>query len=131
VSRLARVLSVILIAFALSSLVVYRLRLARSLRPADQNQPSKRLVEETRTIEGEIQSVDPGSRTLILMIDGEEVTLGFDDRTSFTESGRPVLPATIASGTPASVNYAQRRGKKWARRIELVSAKPPHASEAN
>jgi hypothetical protein len=130
VSNLIRVLSVILIAFALSSLVVYRLRLARTLRPSNQSQPATRLVEETRTIEGEIQAVDPGSGTLTLMNEGKEVTLGFDERTSITESGRPVQPASIVSGTPASVKYAQRGGKKWARRIELVPAEPPESSDA-
>lgn len=51
-SKLARILTGILIAFALSSLVVYRLRLASSLRTATQDQSATRLVEETRIIEG-------------------------------------------------------------------------------
>ena len=130
-SYLVRVLSAILIAFALSSLVLYRFRLARTLRTSSQSQPAASLVEETRTIDGEIQSVDAAARTFTLMSDGEEVTLGFDDRTSITESDHPVQPASIVSGTPASVKYAQRGGKKWARRIELVPAEPPESSDAN
>lgn len=130
VSNLARVLSVILIAFALSSLVVYRLRLSRSLSPAIQSKPATRLIEETQTIEGEIRAVDRDSRTLTLMNGGEQVTLGFDDRTSITESGRPVKPASIVSGTAASIKYAQRGGKKWARRIELAPAEPRGTSDA-
>lgn len=129
-SNLVRVLSVILIAFALSSLVLYRLRLSRTLRPSIQSHTATRLVEETRTIEGEIQAVDPGSRTLTLINDGQEVTVRFDERTSITESGHPVQPASIVSGALASVKYAQRGGKKWARRIELVSADPPESSDA-
>lgn len=128
-SNLVRVLSVILIAFALSSLVVYRLRLGRTLRPSFQSQPATRLVEETMTIEGEIQTVDPGSQTLTLMNDGQKVTVRFDDRTSITAYGHPVQPASIISGALASVKYAQRGGKKWARRIDLVPAEPPESSD--
>jgi hypothetical protein len=124
-----RNLSVILLAFALSSLIVYRLRLSSSLLPSTQDQPATRLVEETRIIEGEIQAIDEGSRTFTLMNEGEEVMLAFDERTSIIESGRPVQPASITSGTPATVKYAQRGGKKWARRIELVPAEPPDSSD--
>jgi hypothetical protein len=87
-------------------------------------------VEETRIIEGEIQTVDPGSRTFTLRNEGEEVMLAFDERTSILESGRPVQPASITSGTPATVKYTQRGGKKWARRIELAPAEPPDASDS-
>jgi len=129
VNKLVRNLSVILLAFALSSLIVYRLRLSGSLLPTTQDQPATRLVEETRIIEGEIQAIDEGSRTFTLMNEGEEVMLAFDERTSIIESGRPVQPASITSGTPATVKYAQRGGKKWARRIELVPAEPPDSSD--
>ena len=127
--KLVRNLSLILLAFALSSLIVYRLRLSSSLLPSTQDQPATRLVEETRIIEGEIQAIDEGSRTFTLMNEGEEVMLAFDERTSIIESGRPVQPASITSGTPATVKYAQRGGKKWARRIELVPAEPPDSSD--
>lgn len=129
VSSLVRALTVILIAFALSSLLVYRLRLARTLRPSTQSRPATRLVEETRIIEGEIQFVDSNSRTLTLVNDGQEVTLGFDERTSITESGRPVDPTSIVTGTSASVKCAQREGKTWARRIELIPDLPPGSSD--
>jgi hypothetical protein len=125
VSKLVRILSIILMAFALSSLLVYHLRLAGSLLPSNQDQQPTRLVEETRIIEGEIQAVDAESRTFTLMNEGQQVMLAFDERTSISESGRPVQPGSIALGTPATVKYAQRGGKKWARRIELVSADAP------
>ena len=80
-------------------------------------------------MEGDIQAVDPGLRTFTLMNAGQEVTFGFDDRTSFTESGRPVEPASIVSGTPAAVKYAQRGGKNWARRIELSPEQAPDSSD--
>jgi len=127
---LVRTLSIILIAFALSSLVVYRLRLSSTLPRSRQSTPAPGLVEETTIIEGEIQTVDPGSRTLTLLNEGEEVMLAFDERTSIVESGRPIKPASIASGTSATVKYAQRAGKKWARRIELAPAEPPDATDA-
>jgi hypothetical protein len=130
VSKLFRILSVILLCFALSSLVVYRLRLSSTLRQSNRDQSGTGLVEETSIIEGEIQTVDPGSRTLTLMNDGEEVMLAFDERTAIVESGKPVQPGAIATGTPATVKYAQRGGKKWARRIELVPAEPPESTDA-
>jgi hypothetical protein len=87
-------------------------------------------MEETRIVEGQIQGVDPSAQTLTLVNDGEEVMLAFDERTAILESGRPVQPASITSGTPAMVKYTQRGGKKWARRIELAPAEPPDASES-
>jgi len=129
VSKLVQILGIILIGFALSSFAVYRLRLASSLRIRTQNQSATRLAEETRIIDGQIQAIDPGSRTFTLSNDGNEVTLAFDERTSILESGRPVQPASITSGTPATVKYAQRGGKKWARRIELGRAEPLEPSD--
>ena len=129
-NKLVRILTVILIAFALSSLVVYRLRLSSTLHRSRQNQSTPGLVEETRIIEGEIQTVDAGSRTFTLVNESEEVMLAFDERTSILESGRPAQPASITSGTPATVKYTQRGGKKWARKIELAPAEPPESSDA-
>lgn len=129
-NKLARILTVILIAFALSSLLLYRLRLGSTLRPSRQSQATPNLVEETKTVEGQIQAVDPGTRTLTLVNDYEEVMLAFDERTAILESGRPVQPASITSGTPATVKYTQRGAKKWARRIELAPAEPPDASDS-
>jgi hypothetical protein len=87
-------------------------------------------VEETTTVEGEIQTIDPGSKTFTLVNESEQMMLAFDERTSILESGRPVQPASITSGTPATVKYAQRGGKKWARRIELAPAEPPDPSDS-
>lgn len=129
-TRLARILGAILIAFALSSLVVYRLRLSSTLRGSRQNPSAPRLVEETTTVEGEIQAIDPRSKTFTLVNESEQVMLAFDERTSILESGRPVQPASITSGTPATVKYAQRGGKKWARRIELAPAEPADPSDS-
>jgi hypothetical protein len=130
VSKLVRILGVILIAFSLSSLVVYRLRLRSTLRPSRQNQAAPILAEETKVVEGQIQAVDAGAQTFTLVNDGGEVMLAFDERTSILESGKPVQPASITSGTPATVKYTQRGGRKWARKIELVPAEPPDGSDS-
>jgi hypothetical protein len=88
------------------------------------------LTEETKVVEGQIQTVDAGAHTFVLLNDGEEVMLAFDERTSILESGKPVQPASMTSGTPATVKYTQRGGRKWARKIELVPAEPPDASDS-
>lgn len=129
-SKLVRILGVILIAFSLSSFLLYRLRLGSSLRPSRQNQSNPMLTEETKVLEGQIQTVDAGAHTFVLLNGGEEVMLAFDERTAILESGKPVQPTSITSGTPATVKYTQRGGRKWARKIELVPAEPPDASDS-
>jgi hypothetical protein len=130
VSKLVRILIIILIAFLLSSLVLYRVRL-NTLRPPRPAATASHLVEETAEIEGEIQTIDPGSNTLTLVNGGNEVMLTFDERTSIlAPSGKPIKPASIATGTAATVKYAQRGGKKWARKIELAPAEPPESTDA-
>lgn len=129
-SKLLRILAVILVAFTLSSLLVYRLRLGGLQRNFRTTQSSRGIIEETRTVEGQIQSIDSASKTLTLMNNGEEVMLAFDERTAIMASGHPVQPATITSGTPAKVKYTQRGSKKWARRIELSRAEPTDSVES-
>ena len=129
-SKLLRILVVILIAFTLSSLLVYRLRWGGPQRNTRQSQSSRGIIEETRTVEGQIQSIDSASKTLTILNNGEEVMLAFDERTAITASGHPVQPATITSGTPAKVKYTQRGSKKWARRIELSRAEPADSIES-
>lgn len=129
-SKLVRILGIILIAFSLSSLLVYRLRLGSTLRSSRGYQSTTRLAEETRIVEGQIQAVDVGTQTFTLVNDDEEVKLAFDERTSILESGRPVKPTSITSGRPATVKYTQRGGRKWARKVELVPAEPPDTSDS-
>jgi len=87
---------------------LYRARLG-TLRPQRPSAAATRLVEETAEIEGEIQTIDPGSNTLTLVNGGNAVMLTFDERTSIlAPSGKPVKPASIATGTAATVKYAQR-----------------------
>ncbi|MEK6405346.1 MAG: hypothetical protein AABN34_00140 [Acidobacteriota bacterium] len=129
-NQLARILTVILIVFALSSFLVYRLRLGSTMRPSRQSQSAPHLVEETKTVEGQIQAVDPSAGTLILVNDYEEMMLAFDERTAILESGHAIQPGSITSGTSATVKYTQKGAKKWARRIELAPAEPPDTSES-
>jgi hypothetical protein len=129
-SKLARILATILIAFALSSLLLYRLRLDISDNRQLANQPPPRIVEETRTVEGQIQVVDSASNTLTVINDGQELMFALDERTAILESGTPVQPATIVTGTPAKIKYTQHGSKRWARRIELSRAEPASPAES-
>lgn len=129
-NKLVRILTVIFVAFALSCFVVYKLRLGSTLRHSQQGRPSPNLVEETKTLEGQIQAIDPGTSTLTMVNEGEEVMLAFDERTAILESGHAIKPTSITSGRPATVKYTQRGTKKWARRIDLAPAEPPDASES-
>ena|GEM_PF-1380437 len=129
-TKLFRILSIILLAFLLSSLFIYRLRLGSTLRRNPQSQTTPILIEETKIVEGQIQTFDPRAQTLTLVNDSEEVMLAFDERTAILESGKPVKPASITSGTPAMVKYTQRGGRKWARKIELTPAEPPSTSDS-
>ena len=129
-NKLVRILTVIFVAFALSSLLVYKLRLGTTLNQSQRGPTRPNLVEETKTVEGQIQAIDPGTSTLTLVNDGEEVMLAFDERTAILESGRAIKPAAITSGQPATVKYTQRGARKWARRIDLAPAEPPDASDS-
>lgn len=128
--KLVRILTVIFVAFALSSLLIYKLRLGSTLRQSRQIRSSTNLVEETKTVEGQIQAIDPGASTLTLVNDNEEVMLAFDERTAILESGHVIKPTSITSGASATVKYTQRGAKKWARRIEVAPAEPPETSES-
>jgi hypothetical protein len=130
VSKLLRILVIILIAFSLASLLLYRLRLGSTLPASRDSRSITRLAEETKTVEGQIQTVDPGAQTFTLVNDNEEVKLAFDERTAILESGKPVKPASLTSGKPATVKYTQRGGRKWARKVELIPAEPPDAIDS-
>ena len=109
-NKLGRIISIILIGFVLSSLVIYRMRLGDGHR----RQPA----DTSRAIKSEIK-----------MIGGQQVTFDFDGRTEIVESGRAVQPASIPRGASATVKYTQRAGKNWARKIELLAAVPPGPSD--
>ena len=114
----------------MSSLLVYKLRLGSTLHQSQPNRKSPNLIEETKTVEGQIQAFDPGASTLTVVNDDEEVMLAFDERTAILESGRVIKPSSITSGSSATVKYTQRGAKKWARRIEVSPAEPPETSDS-
>jgi hypothetical protein len=122
-NKLNRIISAILIAFALSSLLIYRLRLGDV--PAPQPSDTARAFKsEIKIVEGQICAVDTESNTLILIDGSQEVAFTFDGRTAIVESGHAVKPASIPHGASATVKYTQRAGKNWARKIELLAAAP-------
>lgn len=127
-NKLSRIISTILIVFALLSLVIYRMRLGdvRRRQPVD---TSRAITSEIKMIEGQICDVDTGSNTLILIDGSQQVTFDFDGRTAIVESGRAVQPASIPRGASATVKYTQKAGKNWARKIELLAAAPSEPSD--
>ena len=122
-NKLGRIFSAILIVFALSSLVIYKLRLG-NVHVRQAPNASRAIKSEIKMIEGQICDVDTGSNTLILIEGSREVAFDFDGRTAIVESGRAVQPASIPRGASVKVKYTQRAGKNWARKIELLAAAP-------
>src|SRR4051812_35509898 len=109
-NKLIRIFITILMAFALSSLLIYRLRLGDA--PAPQlAEPERSIKSEIKTVDGQIGVVDTGASTLTLIDGSQEVTFIFDGRTAIVESGHAVKPASIPQGAPATVKYTQRGGK--------------------
>ena len=127
-NKTARIILLILAAFALSSLAIYRLRVG-GVKPAAHQRDSGRTIRAaTKTVEGQIDSVDADAGIIKLNDGTETVTLAFDERTEIVESGRIVEPGSIASGASATVKYTQRRGRNLARKIELIASIPPEAN---
>ena len=129
-NKLLRTLAVIFVGFSLSSFLLYKLRLGSTLHQTQHSRRAPNLVEEIKTVEGQIQTIDPGTSTLTLLNDGEEMMLAFDERTAILESGHVIKPTSITSGRPATVKYTQRGARKWARRIDLAPAEPAEATES-
>lgn len=118
-NKLLRIIIVILVGFALSSLLIYRLRLGDGPAPRP-NRPA--LQSEVMTVEGQIGVVDEDAKTMTLVDGDQEVIFSFDERTAIVEQGRAVQPAAIQRGAAAAVKYSQRGGKNWARKIEVLAA---------
>ena len=119
-TKLFRIIVIILLAFALASLLIFRLRIGDARLPA----PPATINSPVQTVEGQIGAVDTDTKTLTLVDGNTEVTFDFDERTAIVESGHAVPPAKIPQGASASVRYTQRGGKNWARKIELLSDTP-------
>ncbi|HWO00516.1 MAG TPA: hypothetical protein VNS63_14750 [Blastocatellia bacterium] len=128
-NKTARIVLLILAAFALSSLAVYRLQLSVARRAPQRNQPGRTIRAAMKTVEGQIDTVDPDAGTLTLNDGTEKVTLAFDERTEIVESGKIVEPGLITSGASATVKYTQRRGRNLARKIELIASAPADSNQ--
>ena len=123
-TKLARTIFVILIAFALASLSLFWFRIGSDTPAPHESDPARAITSEVKVAEGQVGAVDPGSKTLILIDGSEEVVFAFDERTAIVESGRVVQSNSIRRGAAATVRYTQRGGKNWARKIELARAEP-------
>ncbi|MEN3334453.1 MAG: hypothetical protein V7641_3818 [Blastocatellia bacterium] len=119
-SKLIRIIVIILFAFALASLLIVRLRIGDT--PA--GPPQSAINSDVQTVEGQIGTVNTDAKTLTLVDGDRQVTFAFDERTAIVESGHAVPPASIPQGAAASVRYSQRGGKNWARKIELLTGTP-------
>ena len=120
-NKLLRIITIILVGFALSSLLIYRLRLGDGPTPRNNRQV---MQSEVKTVEGQIGAVDEDAKTMTLVDGDQEVTFSFDERTAIVEQGRAVQPKAIPRGAAAAVKYSQRGGKNWARKIEVLAAAP-------
>jgi len=118
VDRTVRVIFLILVAFVLSSLGIYKLRLDPSPRGAAGPRPG--IEAEVRTAEGQILDVDDDSKTLTLDEGSQAVTFVFDERTNIVESDQLIQPSSIPSGKEATVKYIQKGGKNVAHKIEIA-----------
>jgi hypothetical protein len=127
-NKTAKIVFLILAMFALTSLAIYRLRVGGAKPSAHQRESARTIRAATKTVEGQIDSIDADAGTITLNDGIEIVTLAFDERTEIVESGRIVEPHSITSGTSATVNYTQRRGRNLARKIELIASAPPDSN---
>jgi hypothetical protein len=119
-SKLIRIIVIILFAFALASLLIFRLRIG----DAPAGAPQSTINSDVQTVKGQIGTVNTDAKTLTLVDGDKQVTFAFDERTAIVESGHAVPPASIPQGAAASVRYSQRGGKNWARKIELLTDTP-------
>jgi len=120
-NKLLRIIIIILVGFALSSLLIYRLRLGDG--PAPRNNRLA-LQSEVMTVEGQVGAVDEDAKTMTLVDGDQEVIFSFDERTAIVEQGHAVQPKAIPRGASAAVKYSQRGGKNWARKIEVLAVTP-------
>ena len=96
-SKLIRIIVIILCAFALASLFIFRLRIADAPLPA--SPPQSALNSDVKTVEGQIGAVDTDTKTVTLVEGDKQVTFDFDERTAIVESGRAVPPLLVLAGS--------------------------------
>ena len=118
--RLIEIICLIIIAFILSSLWLYRHRLGQATlqQPSDQDRQYSAI--DLVTAEGEISTLDTGNKTMILTDGNNSLTISLDDKTAISESGHPIRFTAISSGAKAKVRYRKKSGRYWAVQIELL-----------
>ena len=118
--RLIEIIILIIIAFILSSLWLYRHRLGQTSLQQPTVQDRQDTSIDLATAEGEISLLDSGSRTMILTDGNTSLTISLDDKTAISESGHPIRFTAISSGAKAKVSYRKKSGRYWAVQIELL-----------
>jgi hypothetical protein len=122
--KLIRTIGLIMIAFIVASISIYRLRAPRPLPPPAQQRITT-VEPEIKIVSGQISDVDEDNRTLVLDYDDNKIIIGFDDRTAVIDSGEITGPASITTGAEATVKYTELGGKKRARSIKLIRQNNP------
>jgi len=121
-SKLARIITIIIVAFVLLSLCLYRLQLHRAKVSLVQGQGEISAIEEVEEAEGEIQTFDEETRTLTLVGNSRPLAFSFDKNTAVVQSGHSLQPATIRPGARARVKYQKKGRRLLAREIRLMPA---------
>jgi hypothetical protein len=114
--KVVRTIVIIIIAFALASLFLYRSRLGDRTSPRREPPRTSALIEA----EGQVSEVDEDEGRLVLKSGGQSITFKFDELTSITDDGESVSPSAITPGAVATVLYVRRNGRNRARAITLT-----------
>ena len=121
-SKLVKIIIIIIAAFILLSLCLYKFQPGRNRNASGEG--ASRQAAAVEEAEGEIGVVDEESRTLTLINHSSSIQFSFDDKTSVVQAGRFVRPASIKPGARATVKY-QRGGRGLvAREIVLTPSSP-------
>lgn len=68
---------------------------------------------------GEISAVDTTNHTFTLSEKDRKLSMSYDGKTQFVESGRTVQPSEMTTGEHAKVQFVEHDGKPWATKVDL------------
>ena len=75
------------------------------------------------TGKGEISAIDTNSHTFTLMEGKRSISMSYDDKTQFVESGRTVQATAMTKGEKAKVQFVEHEpGKATATKVDLHPA---------
>jgi hypothetical protein len=123
-SRLVKIIIIIIAAFILLSLCLYKLQLGRNHGAPHEGKGATFEATTVEEAEGEVGAVDEESRTLTLINNSRSMAFSFDDKTSVMQAGRLLRPASIKPGARATVKYQKRGRRLLAREIVIVPPSP-------